>query len=102
MIIRAYGDLPATYAPDIGEVILARRTPADRWLRAVVLTAKRNRAGDVRLKIQWLEDDPHAGAPKPGKPKVPIVAGSPGWVIDKRDPTEPRLIQQIDRGSRPS
>jgi hypothetical protein len=100
MIIRAYGKHPVTYAPDVGEVIWARRTPADKWVRAVVLHGKRNRAGDLRIKVEWLEDDPDAGAPERDRPKAPIVAGTPGWLVIKQDPREPRLVQQISAGAR--
>lgn len=104
MIIKQYAGLPTTYAPDIGEVLLARRTPADKFVRAVVLDARRNRQGNVRVRVQWLEDDLDAGAPevwngKPRHPVGPIKAGTVGWVVMSMDPLDPRLIMQIDQGS---
>lgn len=95
MIIRQYGDLPTTYAPDIGEVVLARRMRAEPFLRAVVLYVKRRRDGALRIKVQWLESNPDAGY----APASPIKAGDQGIIIETLDPTEPRMIQQIDRGA---
>lgn len=97
MIIKAYGDLPVTYAPDIGEVIKARRTPTDKWVPAIVLHVKRVRGGHVRLKIQWLGDDPDAGAPE-WRVKKPIVAGTTGPITYDPSPGAPRLIMQGTSG----
>lgn len=94
MIIKPYGDLPRMYAPDVGEVIEARRTPADKYVRAVVLSARRNREGHVRVKLQWMEDDPDAGS----RNRAPIEAGTLGWVIVDDGPP---LIRQINRGTAP-
>lgn len=94
MIIKSYGDLPTTYAPDIGEVVLARRSRLDPYLRAVVLHVKRRRDRSLRIKLQWLESDPNAG----WRVESPIVAGTTGVVIEPIDPTEPRHIMQVDRG----
>lgn len=99
MIIKQYAGLPITYAPDIGEVLLARRTGVDKFVRAVVLDARRNRAGNVRVKVQWLDDDPDAGAPMPYRERVPVKAGDKGVIIVSTDPLDPRLIMQIDQGS---
>jgi hypothetical protein len=97
VIIKPYGELPRVYAPDIGEIIYARRTPADKLTRAVVLDARRNRDGHLRVKLQWLESNPDAGS---GDPRFnePIRAGSYGWVVIKQDATPP-LIVQIDGGA---
>lgn len=95
MYIRPYADLPGMYAPDIGEVLLGRRTPADRWTRAVVLDVRRTRAALLRVKVQWMEDNPDAGAPEHGRPKQPIVAGTPGVLV--YDPDLPLLVKRIDR-----
>jgi hypothetical protein len=81
----------------MGEVVMARRSPVDRFVRAVVLSAHRNKDGHVRIKVQWLEDDPGAGVPH-DRPRKPIVANETGWVIS--DPAKPPLIKQIDEGSR--
>lgn len=90
MIIRAYAGLPRTYAPDVGEVVMARRTPVDQFTRAVVLAARRNKEGGVRVKVQWLADNPDAGASGP----KPIVAGTIGWVVAPGIGAP--LIKQID------
>ena len=97
MIFKAYGGLPITYAPDVGEVVMARRTPADNWVRAVVLNARRNREGNVKIKVQWMESDPGAGMRVGSEPRKPIVAGTPGFLVI--DPGEPPLIKHIDKGS---
>lgn len=99
MIIKKYGDLPTAYAPDVGEVIYARRTPVDKWVKAVVLMAHRNRAGNLRIKVQWLGDDPDAGAPTRYRPRVEIRAGEHAWVVVDKDPTAPRLVYQYDQGA---
>jgi hypothetical protein len=96
MIIRQYGDLPTTYAPDIGEVVLARRVPAEPFLRAVVIHVKRRRDGALRIKVQWLDSLEDAGVWK----ESPIVAGGIGWVVQATTPDVPRLIKQIPRGTR--
>jgi hypothetical protein len=95
MFFKAYGGLPITYAPDIGEVLYARRTPADRWTLAVVLSARRNRAGHVRLKVQWLEDNPDAGSVRSDYPRVPIKAHTTGVLV--LDPGKHALVRQVDR-----
>jgi len=97
-IIRAYAGLPTTYAPDVGEVVHARRTPADRWTRAVVLDYRRRRDGALRIKVQWIEANPDAGAPDK-RPRMPIKAGDTGWVVARQDPTEPPLVRQLDRAN---
>lgn len=77
MIIRKYKDIPATYAPDVGEIVHARRSGVDeRWVRAVVIYVQRTYAGALKVKVLWLEDDPRAGML--GKP---IVRNTFGWVV---------------------
>lgn len=102
MIIKPYADLPRTYAPDVGEVVMARRTPADRFVRAVVLAVRRNRAGNLRIRMQWIESDPNAGAPEKRKDRVrkPIEAGTVGWVTQVQG--GPPLIVQINERPQPS
>jgi hypothetical protein len=85
------------YAPDVGEVVLARRTPVDRWVKAVVLDGRRNRAGHLRIKLQWLGNDDQAGYGKSGRPAAPIVRGELGWVVCREG--APLLIRQIDGGA---
>jgi C-terminal processing protease CtpA/Prc len=93
MIIRAYDGLPRTYAPDIGEVVEARRTVAEGFVRAVVLDVRRTRGGGLRVKVQWLGNDPLAGVTV----RAPIEAGTVGWVVTKPDMSGSPLIMQIDR-----
>lgn len=103
MIIRAYGGLPITYVPDVGEVVEARRSPMGRFVRAVVLGARRRAHGGVEIKVHWLDSDPDAGVTEgPGRTltgeRVPIVAGTVGWVKDRRLAGVPPLIRQVDGG----
>lgn len=76
MIIRKYGDLPMVLAPDIGEVITARRSVMDPWLRAVVTYVRRQSNGLIKLSVYWLEDSPEAGSQGP----KPIKANTRGWI----------------------
>ena len=95
-MIKKYGQFPPVYAPSTGEVLLARRTPADKWVQAVVLDARRNRSGGVRIKLQWLESDPKATYGDPRYTNT-IVAGETGWVV-ARDGMPP-LIKYISEGA---
>lgn len=89
MIIKKYGDIPALYAPDVGEVLEARRSVVDQWVGAVVLRVQRMRAGTLRVTVVWMADDPSAGSQ--GKP---IVRHTRGWIVmDTRVP----LIRQVSR-----
>lgn len=96
MIIRPYGELPRTYAPDVGEVVEARRTPADKFIKAVVVNVTRNREGALRVRVQWLEDNPDAGAPDKRQRK-PIKALSHGWIVVVND--MPPLLRQTSGGA---
>lgn len=99
-IIRAYAGLPTTYAPDVGEVVQARRSASDQWTRAVVLDYRRRRDGSLRVKVQWIEDDQGAGIPdRIGGARQPVVAGTVGWIVARQDPTEPPLVRQLDRAN---
>ena len=74
MMIRKYGPLPRVFVPDIGEVIGARRSPADdRFTKAVVIKAQRQRDARIKITVIWMENDPAA--------TPPIVAGETGWVV---------------------
>lgn len=76
MKIRRYREHPSVFVPDIGEVIRARRSAVDPFLRAVVVRVRRLREGHIRLTVEWLESDPGAGATKPS----PVVAGELGRI----------------------
>lgn len=91
MIIRKYRDLPAFYAPDIGEVVDARRSPGDVWTRAYVVRVQRKRGGNVKFTLCWLADDPQTVGGK-----KPIVAHTMGYVNAPIDGW-PLLIRQISR-----
>lgn len=96
MIIKAYGGLPTMYAPDIGEVILARRSASDKFTSAVVIGAHRNRDANLQIKVQWLESDPLAvcGDPRYTRP-VEANANDSIVIVEGMPP----LVQQIDEGT---
>lgn len=96
MIIRGYGQLPPTYAPDIGEVVLARRSNSARWLRAVVLGVKRRKTGGLWMKVHWLEDDPDPGTSNP-RYASPITAGGTGFIVHR--PPQAFLVKQLPKDS---
>ncbi len=91
MIRRKYGNRPALYLPDVGEVVLARRSAVDVFVKAVILGIDQRRDGDLKIKVQWLGDDPKAGIAG-----LPIKAGSVGWVVAKPGGWPP-MIKQITK-----
>lgn len=95
MYIRPYRDLPGMYAPDVGEVIMARRTPLYRWTRAIVLGVHRTREARLRVRLQWMEDDPNTGMVYQGRKTRPVVAGAIESFVT--DPDDSLLISRIDR-----
>jgi hypothetical protein len=99
MIFKAYGGLPITYAPDIGEVVYARRMPTDRWTLAVVLMARRNKEGHARVKVMWLGDDPDAGVQRTDRSPSPTVKHEIGFLV--LDPDHLPLIKRVDREDLP-
>lgn len=64
-IIRKYGQYPQVFVPNLGEMVWARKVPGDKWCKAVVIIKPwRTRGGEVRLKVEWREDDPNASYDK--------------------------------------
>lgn len=57
MIIRKYGDIPASYVPDVGEVVDARTSSADDYQRAVILAVTRKNRSYLEFKVRWLATD---------------------------------------------
>lgn len=96
MIIKPYAGKPRLYGPDIGELILARRSTSDKFIRAVVLDGRRNRDGHVRIKVHWLESDPRTVCGDVRR-KRPIVANTTGFLTLVEG--APPLIKQIDKGA---
>lgn len=94
MIIKKYGPLAAIYAPDVGEVVHARRSIADKYVRAVVLHVRRVGEGLLEFKLEWRESDPATG----GDGYPPVIAGQVGWVRSRLDGHPPALIRQIPGG----
>jgi hypothetical protein len=116
MYIKGYLDHPPLEAPDPGEILYARRSADDKFTLAVVEKAWRNRAGLLRVRVVWLDDDPDASPGEkdrndrdgrglsqdaPTQHMRPVAAHEVGW-LTLRDPLEESpLIRQIDRDSLP-
>lgn len=97
MIIRAYAGRPAIEAPDIGEVVYARRSPLHKWLRAVVIHARRNSMNNLKVRVQWLEGDPDAVKLKTPEKKEPIKPGDHGWIMVRHG--TPPILARINEGA---
>lgn len=85
MLIRAYRDIPPTYAPDKGEVVLARRSGSHTYTQAVVLGVRRRGARRLEIKVTWLAGE---------------LAGTVSW-LDQLDGGPP-LIRQISKDQPPA
>lgn len=57
-MIRRYGQFPALFVPDEREVVLAARSPAGPFLRAVVTKVRRVADDFIRVDFVYLEDHP--------------------------------------------
>lgn len=88
MIIRPYGNLPRTYAADVGEVVRARLSISNPYTRAVITNVSRRRNGSVRYDFVWLDTQESSSA----------VAGERSHVYATM--SGPPLIEQIDNGRR--
>lgn len=55
-MIRRYGEFPALFVPDEGEVVLAARSPAGPFLRAAVTRVRRSAEDFIRVDFVWLEN----------------------------------------------
>lgn len=86
MIIRGYAGRPPMEAPDLGEVLDARRTATHPFTRAVVEKAWRGRRGELRLRVMWLEDNPAAKA----------VKHTTGWLKIPQTLNKTPLVRRID------
>jgi hypothetical protein len=58
--IRKYGEWPAFFVPDEGEVVLASRSVAGPLLRAAVTRVRRASREKIRVDFVWLEPCPRA------------------------------------------
>jgi len=92
-VIRRYGELPAMFVPDVGEVVLASRSPAGPYLRAVILSARRRASGRIRVDFVWLESANVAAW------DTPAVAGAKGNVEIREDDPTP-LIRRVPANRR--
>lgn len=69
-MIRRYGQFPAVFVPDEGEVVLAARSPAGPYLRAAVTTVRRASEERIRVDFVWLESaavSPHGTGHRAGE-----------------------------------
>jgi hypothetical protein len=57
-MIRRYGEFPALFVPDEGEVVLASRSPAGPFLKAAVVKVRRSAEDYIRVDFEWLESSP--------------------------------------------
>lgn len=96
MIIKKYRDLPVTYTPDVGEVIMGRRSVVDKYTRAVVTCVHRLPTGAIKMRVTWRADNPEPGA-RGGKP---IKAGDTGWIVYVPG-AQPSTIMQISKDQAP-
>lgn len=117
MRIRSYEQRPHIWSPDPGEILYARRAHMDKYVLAIVEKAWRNRAGHLRMRVMWLEDDPYASPGEsdgnerfegemgmrrtgPGDTR-PIAPMEIGWLTVRGSASESPLIKQVDRDSLP-
>lgn len=94
MLIKKYGEFAAIYAPDVGEVVHARRSIAHNYTRAVVLRVRRVGDGVLEVRVQWLADDPATGSSR----TKPVMAGDTDLLTTRVDGYPPALIRQITGG----
>jgi hypothetical protein len=87
-MIKRYGELPAVFVPDEGEVVIASRSPAGPFLRAAITKVRRARDGFIRVDFVWLEAAPYQHNGKP------ISPGDKGHVYVRRDDRVP-LIRRV-------
>lgn len=57
-MIRRYGEFPALFVPDEGEVVLASRSPGGPYLKASVTKVRRALRDRVRVDFVWLQSWP--------------------------------------------
>lgn len=117
MLIRGYLQHPPMWAPDPGEVIYARRGPEDKFVLAIVEKAWRNRLGQLRLRVMWLEADPDASpgerdrndregdrdnnTPPVSYHRKPVAPRQIGWLTIRQPIHKSPLIKRIDREDLP-
>lgn len=90
-MIRRYGQFPALFVPDEGEVVLASRSPAGPYLRAVVVKVRRALEDRIRVDFVWLEPWPTSPSGKAH------TAGEKGHVDIALDDPLP-LIRRVPGG----
>lgn len=87
-MIRRYGQFPAVFVPDEGEVVLAARSTAGPFLRAAVTSVRRSADDYIRIDFVWLEGS-LASTSGTGH-----AVGDKGNVYIRRDDTIP-LVRRI-------
>lgn len=115
MMLRAYAGQPVQYAPDPGEIIYARRGEHDKFTLAVTEKVWRNRAGFVRVRVMWLEEDPDASPGErdrndredygrrtdPPRAVRPVAPYEVGWLTLRHPLGETPLVKQVDKDQLP-
>lgn len=116
MILRGYLGQPPQLAPDPGEIVYARRSEEDRFTLAAVEKAWRNRAGQIRVRVRWLAEDPYASpgeragnerdgvgaSTEPPKYRARrVTPGEIGWITMRQQLGESPLIKQVDKARVP-
>ncbi len=78
-------DIPDTYIPSTGEVVYARRSASDRYLRASVWKVWPEHLGVIKVGVVWLEDDLTLDPP--------LLKATKGWL---RARPWPPLIKKVE------
>ena len=69
-MLRRYGEFPAVFVPDEGEVVLASRSPGGPFLRAAITKVRRASRDKIRIDFVWLEGaltSPNGAGHRPGE-----------------------------------
>lgn len=94
MIIRKYGNIPATIVPDVGEQVMARRSRVDKMVPAVITHVSRRRDGGLRFKVVWL------GSLEETQSGIPVVEGKENFIYAPASDWR-LLIRQADKHQSP-
>jgi hypothetical protein len=78
-LIRRYGEFPAMFVPDQGEIVLASHSPAGPFARAVVLSVHRAADDFIRVSLQWPDDPerPNSSVYVRRDDRVPLIRRVP-------------------------
>lgn len=91
-MIRRYGEFPAVFVPDEGEVVRASGSPAGPFLKAAVTKVRRRANGYIRVDFVWLESWPVSAEGTGHR------VGEKGHAFIRHDDRAPRIRRvQVDR-----